>query len=163
MQDDVIRGPARCAAIAARRPVDDYTRQAYVVYTMQSYVGYGMSLVERATGIIRSMTSAPEHESSEKNPVFTAVGHNLKQMRLAAGMSQAELAFAAEINRTFVSEIERGLANPTVLTLATLCYVLEVTLSELFSEVEACPPGMVEGRRRNAAKPKRPTQNRRLR
>jgi len=109
------------------------------------------------------MTSPPENASPEKNPVFSAVGHNLKRIRLAAGMSQAELAFAAEINRTFVSDIERGLANPSVLTLATLCYVLEVTLSELFNEVEACPPGLVEGRRQNAAKPKRPTQNRRLR
>ena len=109
------------------------------------------------------MTSAPEHTSSGKNPVSTSVGRNLKQIRLAAGMSQAELAFAAEINRTFVSEIERGLANPSVLTLATLCYVLEVTLSEFFSGVDNCPPGLVEGRRQNAAKPKRPTQNRRLR
>jgi transcriptional regulator with XRE-family HTH domain len=130
---------------------------------MHSYVGYGMSRVERATGIIQCMTSAPEHASSGKNPVSTSVGRNLKQIRLAAGMSQAELAFAAEINRTFVSEIERGLANPSVLTLATLCYVLEVTLSELFSGVDNCPPGLVEGRRQNAAKPKRPTQNRRLR
>lgn len=109
------------------------------------------------------MTSAPAPVFSKKNPVFKSVGHNLKQIRLAAGMSQAELAFAAEINRTFVSEIERGLANPTVLTLATLCYVLQVTLSELFRDVEACPPGLAEGRRRNAAKPKQPTQNRRLR
>lgn len=130
---------------------------------MHRCVGYGMSLVARATGIICPMTSTPEHESFEKNPVFRSVGDNLKRLRIAAGMSQAELAFAAEINRTFVSDIERGLANPSVLTLATLCYVLQVTLSELFSEVESCPPGVVEGRRQNAAKPKQPTRNRRLR
>jgi transcriptional regulator with XRE-family HTH domain len=109
------------------------------------------------------MTSTPEQAASGKNPVFSSVGRNLKKIRISKKMSQAELAFAAEINRTFVSEIERGLANPSVLTLATLCYVLRVTLAELFSEVEACPPGMVEGRRQNAAKPLQPRQNRRLR
>jgi transcriptional regulator with XRE-family HTH domain len=130
---------------------------------MQRYVGYGMSRVVRATGIISPMTPVPEQESFGRNPVFTSVGRNLKRIRIAAGMSQAELAFAAEINRTFVSEIERGLANPSLLTLATLCYVLQVTLSELFREVAACPPGLVTGRRQNAAKPEAPTRNRRLR
>jgi len=109
------------------------------------------------------MTSMPEHESTGKNPVFTSIGRNLKRVRIAAGMSQAELAFAAEINRTFVSSIERGLSNPSVLTLATLCHVLKVTLPELFTGVEPCPPGTIEGRRENAAKPKQPTPNRRLR
>ncbi|WP_075796190.1 helix-turn-helix domain-containing protein [Massilia putida] len=109
------------------------------------------------------MTPTPEHESTTKNPVFTSIGQNLKKIRIAAGMSQAELAFAAEINRTFVSSIERGLSNPSLLTLAILCDVLKVTMPELVTGVPSCPPGTIEGRRGNAAKPKRPTLNRRLR
>jgi transcriptional regulator with XRE-family HTH domain len=122
-----------------------------------------MSRFQRATGIIPCMTSTQEFEPTERNPVFTTLGLNLKRIRIAARMSQAELAFAAEVNRTFVSSIERGLSNPSILTLATLCYVLNVTVPELVRGVEPCPPGKVEGRRGNAAKPKRPTLNRRLR
>jgi transcriptional regulator with XRE-family HTH domain len=130
---------------------------------MQGDDWYTMSRVEQAAGIICYMTSTPEHEPFQKNPVFVTLGQNLKKVRISMGMSQAELAFAAEMNRTFLSEIERGLANPSILTLATLCHVLRVTLAELFVEVETCPPGSVEGRRENAAKPERPLQNRRLR
>lgn len=130
---------------------------------MHRYDVYGMSHIRRATGIIRCMTPTPEHESTTKNPVFTSIGQNLKRIRIAAGMSQAELAFAAEFNRTFVSSIERGLSNPSLLTLATLAHVLKVTVPELVTGVEPCPPGTIEGRRGNSAKPKRPTLNRRLR
>lgn len=43
-----------------------------------------------------------------------------------------ELAYEACLDRTRVSAIERGVANPTVETLATICYVLGITLSDLF-------------------------------
>lgn len=67
-----------------------------------------------------------------RNPVATAVGGRVKECRIAAGFSQEELADAALLDRTRISAIERAVANPTVETLACICYVLGLTLSELF-------------------------------
>lgn len=79
-------------------------------------------------------------------------------------MSQSDLAFAAEIDRTVISKIERGITNPSVITLDNICRALQVTLADLFKEVDvAHPPNKLEARRANAAKPERPVVNRRLR
>ncbi|CAB3661160.1 helix-turn-helix domain-containing protein [Paraburkholderia rhynchosiae] len=67
-----------------------------------------------------------------RNAVATAVGKRVKACRIEAGKSQEELAYEACLDRTRVSVIERGIGNPTVETLATICYVLGITLSNLF-------------------------------
>lgn len=67
-----------------------------------------------------------------RNPVATAVGERVKACRIAADKSQEELAYGACLDRTRVSAIERGVANPTIETLATICHVLGITLSDLF-------------------------------
>lgn len=70
-----------------------------------------------------------------------------------ADKSQETLAFEAHVDRTYISSIERGLANPSIETLANICYALNVTLAELFeplSEVSLKPTG---DRRVNVASP----------
>jgi transcriptional regulator with XRE-family HTH domain len=52
------------------------------------------------------------------------VGQNLRRLRLVKGLSQEGLAFEAEIDRTYVSGLERGLENPTILVLSRLAGVL---------------------------------------
>ena len=39
---------------------------------------------------------------------------NVRAARLAAGVSQEELAFMAGIDRTYASQIERAIANPSL-------------------------------------------------
>lgn len=46
-------------------------------------------------------------------------------------MSQEGLALDAEIDRTYVSQIERGIANPSVLVLKKITDCLRVGLSDL--------------------------------
>jgi transcriptional regulator with XRE-family HTH domain len=72
----------------------------------------------------------------KRNKVCTAIGKSLKALRIAANKSQQTLAFEAEIDRTYISQIERGVANPSALTLATLCYALGITLAKLFEPVK---------------------------
>ncbi|WP_428718856.1 helix-turn-helix domain-containing protein [Undibacterium curvum] len=72
----------------------------------------------------------------KRNIVCTAVGKNLKKLRIAANKSQETLAFDAEVDRTYISQIERGVGNPSILTLANLCYALDITLSDLFEPVK---------------------------
>lgn len=93
-------------------------------------------------------------KADKRNLVCTSVGKSLKQLRISAGMSQADLAFHAEVDRTYVSQIERGVGNPSILTLANLCHGLGITLADLFEPVRvALPPQGQIARRANSAKP----------
>ncbi len=60
------------------------------------------------------------------------LGSNVKALRLALGFSQEELAFQADLDRTYISQIERGVSNPSVLVLLKISAILGVELSELF-------------------------------
>ena len=43
------------------------------------------------------------------------VGKNLAQIRKEKGLSQEELAFQCDLHRTYISGIERGVRNPTIM------------------------------------------------
>lgn len=55
-------------------------------------------------------------------------------MRLNAGLSQEALALAAEIDRTYISQLERGVANPSLMILYRISNVLEKELQIAFLE-----------------------------
>jgi transcriptional regulator with XRE-family HTH domain len=62
----------------------------------------------------------------------TNLAANLRAHRLALGLSQEKLALDAEIDRTFVSQIERGIGNPSLRILCQLADRLDVDLAILF-------------------------------
>lgn len=65
-----------------------------------------------------------------------AFGRVLRERRLAAGLSQEKLALEAEVDRTFVSLLERGGRQPTLSTLWRLAEALSVAPSELVGGIE---------------------------
>ena len=58
--------------------------------------------------------------------IRAVVGRNLKNYRRAVGLSQESLAFECGLHRTYVSGVERGVRNPTVLVLKKLAEPLGV-------------------------------------
>jgi transcriptional regulator with XRE-family HTH domain len=60
------------------------------------------------------------------------VARNIRRLRVANGLSQEVLAVDAGIDRTYVSRLERGLENPTVVVLERLAKALSVSIEELF-------------------------------
>lgn len=58
---------------------------------------------------------------------------NLKTIRLQQGIAQEKLALEADVDRTVVSKIERGVTNPTLEILLRLANRLNVELVELFT------------------------------
>jgi len=48
----------------------------------------------------------------------------IKELRQSAGLSQEALAFAAGVDRTYVSQLERGVANPSIKILYRLSVIL---------------------------------------
>jgi transcriptional regulator with XRE-family HTH domain len=64
------------------------------------------------------------------------VGKQVKRLRLKAGMTQDVLSERCGIYRTYLSRIEAGSANPTLLILIALSETLDVHISALFEEVD---------------------------
>ena len=62
------------------------------------------------------------------------LARNLRRFRGAKGWSQEKFAFEANIHRTYVSDIERGARNPTILVLDKLAAPLGITASELLED-----------------------------
>ncbi|MDJ0513770.1 MAG: helix-turn-helix transcriptional regulator [Methyloceanibacter sp.] len=59
------------------------------------------------------------------------VGRNVRRIREERGLSQEELAFETDLHRTYVSGVERGVRNPTVLVIDRLAKALKVKPHEL--------------------------------
>lgn len=64
--------------------------------------------------------------------ITKSVGPAIRVLRDKAGISQEELAARAELDRTYVSGIERGARNPSVKSLQRVANGLEVGLDEVF-------------------------------
>lgn len=105
-------------------------------------------MIKRQTAVVEVVATDP------RNAVCVALGRNLKELRIAADKSQEALAFEALVDRTYISSVERGIANPSVLTLANICHCLNITLSELFEPIRlSSAPDEKNRRRANRAQP----------
>ena len=71
------------------------------------------------------------------------VGANVKRWRKEKGLSQEGLAFACELHRTYISGVERGIRNPTVVILNKIAAALEIPAWRLLDDrsVEARAKG----------------------
>ena len=67
---------------------------------------------------------------------LVAFGEAVRAERERKGLSQEALGFEAELDRTYVSGIERGVRNPTVVTIRRLAAALGVAPSRLMKSAE---------------------------
>ncbi|MEP6503695.1 MAG: helix-turn-helix transcriptional regulator [Betaproteobacteria bacterium] len=63
-------------------------------------------------------------------------GAVIRQLRESRGWSQERLAGTASLNRSYMGEIERATAMPSLATAEKLALALEVALSDLISRCE---------------------------
>jgi CheY-like chemotaxis protein len=64
----------------------------------------------------------------------TLLGVAIKTQRTSLGISQEELAHRADLHRTYVSDLERGVRNPSVDSIDKLARALEVSVFSLFEK-----------------------------
>ena len=62
------------------------------------------------------------------------LGSNVRKMRKERGLSQEDLAFAADMKRGYLSDLERGTRNPSVRALGRIATALQVPPSDLLKE-----------------------------
>jgi transcriptional regulator with XRE-family HTH domain len=75
--------------------------------------------------------------------IIAAVAANVRRIRKSKKpkLSQEKLGFAANLDRTYVSAVERGEKNPTISVLARLARALKVKPAVLVTE----PPKQTAG------------------
>ena len=70
-------------------------------------------------------------ESEEAQRLLRLFGYRLRDLRHECGLSQMELAHKADVHPTYVSALERGRRNPTLLNLVTLARALDRPVRDL--------------------------------
>ncbi len=63
-----------------------------------------------------------------------SIGNRIRQLRLQKHLSQEQIALRAGITTAYLGQIEREEKNPTVKLVEKISNVLEISLSELFSD-----------------------------
>ena len=63
------------------------------------------------------------------------LGARIRYLRQQKNMTIEDLALEAEINRNYLSDLERGTRNPTVVVLNKIAKALEINLSTLFEGI----------------------------
>lgn len=63
-------------------------------------------------------------------------GTTLRELRAMAELSQEELALKAKLHRTYISQMERGLKNPTLGTVGKLADIFKIKISKLLAMTE---------------------------
>ena len=61
------------------------------------------------------------------------VGQRIKELRTKQGLSQEEFAFRCELDRTYITSLERGKRNISLTNLEKIANAFNITLSEFFN------------------------------
>lgn len=63
-------------------------------------------------------------------------GQLIHELRESKGISQERLSAISGLDRSFISMVERGKRNPTLVSIIKLSSALDVSLPDLFSQFE---------------------------
>ena len=61
------------------------------------------------------------------------IGHRVKELRLVAKMSQKDVAYAADLDRSYFISIEKGGRNISIINIEKITVALNITLQEFFN------------------------------
>ena len=68
--------------------------------------------------------------------VQTQLGMRIRYLRKERKMSIEDLALASNVNRNYISDLERGMRNPSLDILNRIVERLHITLEELFKGIK---------------------------
>lgn len=64
--------------------------------------------------------------------IRTLFGNKIKAFRREKGFSQEDLGFKSSLHRTYISEVERGRRNISIVNIAKIAKALNLRIKELF-------------------------------
>jgi transcriptional regulator with XRE-family HTH domain len=64
------------------------------------------------------------------------IGTRIRQLRNAKGISQEALAHLADLDRTYITSVENGKRNISIVNIEKICKALEIPINKFFSGKE---------------------------
>ena len=64
------------------------------------------------------------------------IGLRIKELREKAKMSQKDLAYTADLDRSYIASIENGQRNVSIVNIEKIATALNATLKEFFNDGE---------------------------
>lgn len=67
-----------------------------------------------------------------KSDILIKFGEKIRELRKQQGLSQEELAFKADLHRTYIGMIERAEKNITLINIEKISNALDVNIKDIF-------------------------------
>ena len=64
------------------------------------------------------------------------IGQRIKQLREKNGISQKDLAFESNLDRSYIASVENGQRNISIVNITKIATALKVSLKEFFNDEE---------------------------
>jgi len=91
-----------------------------------------------------------ESSAPSVDAILANVGSTVRALRKEKGLTLAQLSEVTNLSPAIVSQIERGLANPSFTTLAQLAHGLDIPVGKLFpNHLDTRSPVVRKGERRD--------------
>ena len=68
--------------------------------------------------------------------VKVKIGQRIKKLRETATMSQKDLSYSADLDRSYIASVENGQRNISIVNLEKIAIALGVTLKDFFNDGE---------------------------
>jgi transcriptional regulator with XRE-family HTH domain len=81
-----------------------------------------------------NVDESPEDRRPEPDDEAQELGHKIRALRTEAGLTLDTVAGQAGVSRSLISQVERGLAQPSLTTLRSIAAVLGVQMASLFHD-----------------------------
>ena len=69
--------------------------------------------------------------------ILTQLGMRIRYLRKQKGLSQLDLSLEANVNKNYISDLERGCRNPSILVMEKISDALGVSLATLFKGIQS--------------------------
>lgn len=68
--------------------------------------------------------------------IIYQLGMRIRYLRKQLKMSQLDLSLEADVNKNYISDLEKGRRNPTILVLNKIAVALKIDLATLFKGIQ---------------------------
>lgn len=72
----------------------------------------------------------------KRDSILVALGRNVLKYRRQTGLTQEKLGERADLDSTYISGIERGVRNPSALSIVRIACALGISPSKLLEDLE---------------------------
>lgn len=67
--------------------------------------------------------------------IRTRIGQRIKELRLSLKLTQEKLSFKAEVDKTYLNEVENGKRNISIINLEKIIRALDVSFENFFENI----------------------------